>query len=225
MQIEIVSDTICPWCFIGKRRFEKALAAFRAKAPDAEIQIGWRPFQLNPDMPAGGIGRQEYLEQKFGGAENAKRVYDPVHQAGKAEDIPFAFADIPRTPNSINSHRLVRKAAEFDKQDAMVERLFNAYFIEGKDVEDPASLADVAAEVLADAGFDRDAILAYLESDEDVEAIKLEDTMARQMGIQGVPFFIVNRKYGISGAQDPAVLLEVFEKVAAEGDDVEAAAE
>lgn len=212
MQIEIVSDTICPWCFIGKRRFEKALAAFKAQSPDTDIQIGWRPFQLNPDMPAGGIGRQDYLEQKFGGAENAKRVYDPVHEAGKAEEIPFAFGDIPTTPNTVNSHRLVRKSAEFGKQDAIVERLFNAYFIEGKDVEDPASLADVAAE----AGLDRDQMLAYLESEEDVETIKLEDTMARQMGIQGVPFFIVNRKYGISGAQDPSVFLEVFEKIAAE---------
>ncbi len=217
MQIEIVSDTICPWCFIGKRRFEKALAAFKAKAPDTDIQIGWRPFQLNPDMPAGGIGRQDYLSQKFGGAENAKRVYDPIHDAGKGEDIPFAFGAIPKTPNTVNSHRLIREAAEHGKQDAVVERLFNAYFIEGKDIEGAASLADLAA----DAGLDRDETLAYLESDEDVETIKLEDTMARQMGIQGVPCFIIDRKYAVSGAQSPEALVEVMEKAAgpASGDD------
>ncbi len=202
MKIEIVSDTICPWCYIGKRRFERALAA---ESP-ANVQIGWRPFQLNPEMPIGGIDRQAYLEEKFGGAQAAQQVYDPIHDAGKAEGIPFAFGKIGRTPNTINSHRLIRFATKAEHQDATVEALFRAYFLDGGDIENPAALAEVAASV----GLDRAETLSYLESDEDADAIRAEDTMARQMGIQGVPFFIIDRKFAISGAQEPAVFLKAF---------------
>lgn len=202
MIVEIVSDTICPWCYIGKRRFEQALA----ENPQPGLEIGWRPFQLNPDMPAGGIDRQEYLELKFGGPDGARQVYDPIHSAGKSVGIDFAFGKVTRTPNTINSHRLIDRAARLGRQGEVVEALFQAYFLAGGDVETPASLADIAA----GAGLDRADILAYLESDEDAEKIRAEDVIARQMGIQGVPFFIIDRKYAISGAQEPAAFIKAF---------------
>lgn len=203
MRIEIISDTICPWCFIGKRRLERALA----ERPQPDIQIGWRPFQLSPDMPLGGMERGAYLDLKFGGAERARHVYDPIHAAGKAEGIPFAFGKIARTPNTINSHRLIRRAAETGLQDAVVEALFCAYFLEGEDIEAPVSLARIAES----AGMDGDAARAYLEGDEDADKVRAEDMLARRMGIQGVPFFIIDRKYAISGAQEPAVFHQAFE--------------
>ncbi|MDJ0950557.1 MAG: DsbA family oxidoreductase [Alphaproteobacteria bacterium] len=208
MKLEIVSDTICPWCFIGKRRLERALA----EKPVADLDIGWRPFQLNPDMPLGGMDRQAYLELKFGGPDRARQVYDPIHDAGKGEGIPFAFGQIKRTPNTLNSHRLIRRAAAAGLQDAVVETLFRAYFLEGRDIEDPASLAAIAEA----AGMDRAETQAYLESDADLETVRAEDMMARQMGIQGVPCFIFDRKYAVSGAQTPEVFHEVFEMAAKE---------
>lgn len=211
MIIDIVSDTICPWCFIGKRRFERALAERSPKDPiTRHLQVGWRPFQLNPDMPQGGIDRKEYLALKFGGEDRATHVYDPIHDAGKAEGIPFAFGKISRTPNTVNSHRLVYKAAKTGQQPEIVEALFSAYFLEGRDVESPDSLSTIAAE----AGMEKDAVRAYLESDEDADRIRAEDAMARQMGIRGVPCFIINRKYAISGAQEPAAFHQAFEIVA-----------
>ena len=208
MFVEIVSDTICPWCFIGKRRFERALA----ERPQPALRIGWRPFQLNPEMPPGGIDRQDYLAQKFGGAERAGQVYDPIHDAGRSAGITFAFGKIRRTPNTINSHRLIHRAAESGAQDAMVEALFRAYFLEGQDIEGVESLATIAE----GAGMDRAAVTAYLESDADIDTVKAEDAMARRMGIQGVPCFIFNRKFAVSGAQEPAVFLKAFDMAVAD---------
>ena len=133
MIIEIVSDSVCPWCFIGKRRLERALA----ERPQAELQIGWRPFQLNPDMPPGGMDRKAYLERKFGGVEGARRSYAPIREAGAGEGIDFAFDRMERTPNTVNSHRLIHRAAEAGRQDAVVEAVFRAYFLDGGDIESP----------------------------------------------------------------------------------------
>ena len=129
MIIDIVSDAICPWCYIGKRRLEKALVT----APQADLQIGWRPFQLNPDMPAEGMERQEYLRQKFGDRAGGG-MYKQVEDAGRGEDIPFAFDRIKRTPNTILAHRLIRFAQREDRQDDVVEALFRAYFTQGADI-------------------------------------------------------------------------------------------
>lgn len=212
--IDIVSDTVCPWCYIGKRRLEAALAEV---PPEIQVQIGWRPFQLNPDMPAEGADRKTYLEAKFGGPEGAKRIYDNIKSAGKTVDLPFAFGKIKRSPNTVNSHRLIDRAGRDGKQDAVVEELFKAYFLDGRDIGDVDTLVEVAAE----AGMDGETTRDYLESDEDVERIKAEDARARQMGISGVPCFIINRKYAISGAQDPAVFLQAFQH--AEQEEAEAA--
>lgn len=206
--IDIVSDTVCPWCFIGKRRLETALAEL---GEDVRVQIGWRPFQLNPDMPAGGLDRKEYLETKFGGPERARQIYDHIREAGKTVGIEFNFRDIPKTPNTIDSHRLIDWSARRDKQDAVVTALFEAYFLNGRDIGDIDTLVDIAES----AGLPADEARAYLESDEDADRIRQEDNMARQMGVSGVPCFIINRKYAVSGAQDPAVFIEAFRTIAA----------
>ncbi len=202
MIIDIVSDAICPWCYIGKRRLEKALAM----APHPDLQIGWRPFQLNPDMPAEGMDRGEYLRRKFGDSAGGNR-YQAVEDAGRGEDIPFAFDRIKRTPNTILAHRLIRFAQRDERQDEMVEALFRAYFIEGADI----GRVDTLVGVTGTLGMDEARVRAYLDSDEDHEAIQAEDKFARQIGIQGVPCFIIDRKFAVSGAQPPETFLEIFE--------------
>ena len=203
MRIDIYSDTICPWCFIGKRRLERALA----ERPQPGLKIHWRAFQLNPDMPAGGLDRQDYLNRKFGGAQNAERVYAAVREAGAQEGIAFDFAAIERTPNSLLSHRLLRFALERGDQDPLMERLFNLYFLEGGDLEDPEVLIQAAE----DAGFDPAAARGYLEAGTGLEDVQNEDTQARRAGIQGVPTFILNGQYALSGAQEPKVLFQMFD--------------
>lgn len=216
--VDIVSDAVCPWCFIGKRRFEKALAAM---PEDVELQVGWRPFQLNPEMPAEGMDRKAYLSAKFGGDKSADRIYTTVRQAGAGEGIDFDFGAQTRTPNTINAHRLIGLAGRAGRQDAVVEGLFRAYFLEGRDIGD----AGVLTEVGAAAGFDAKVLADYLAGSEDVERVRGEDDMARKMGIQGVPCFVFNRKYAVSGAQEPAVFLEVIEALKREAAGNGAAAE
>lgn len=213
--IDIVSDTVCPWCFVGKRRLEQALAQM-ADAP--EVTIAWRPFQLNPDMPREGADRKTHLRAKFGGDERFKQMYDAITEAGKSVEIPFAFDKVERTPNTIDSHRLIDRAGRNGRQDAVVEALFHAYFLEGRDIGD----IDVLVDVATGAGLNGDEIRAYLESDEDIERMKAEDRKAREMGIQGVPCFVINQKYAISGAQEPAAFLQIFERIAGEAAQAEA---
>jgi predicted DsbA family dithiol-disulfide isomerase len=215
ISIDIVSDTVCPWCFVGKRRLEQALAQM-GDAP--EVGIVWRPFQLNPDMPREGADRKTHLRAKFGGDERLNQVYDAIVEAGRAVEIPFAFDNIERTPNTINSHRLIDRAGKTGRQDAVVEALFHSYFLEGRDIGD----IDVLADVATGAGLNGDEIRAYLESEEDIERVRAEDTMVREMGVQGVPCFIINHKYAISGAQEPATFLQIFERIAEESSQAKA---
>ncbi|MGE0093530.1 MAG: DsbA family oxidoreductase [Alphaproteobacteria bacterium] len=209
MQIDVVSDTICPWCYIGKRRLERALAA--SDGPHA--WIGWRPFQLNPDMPVEGMERETYLAKKFGSRERAERVYAPIVDAGREEGIAFAFDRIKRTPNTLMSHRLIRIAGKMGRQNEAVDGLFRAYFEEGRDIGDLTVVSDVAR----DAGMDRDEIHAYLETDADLDRVRAEDAFARELGIQGVPCFIIERSVVLSGAQPPDVFQQAFATAAARG--------
>ncbi len=210
MIVDIYSDTICPWCFIGKRRLERALAV----RPQPDLVFRWRPFQLNPDMPPEGMERQTYLSLKFGGAENAQRVYDHIASAGEEEDIPFKFAGIKRTPNTLASHRLIRMAEDDDtvEADAVVQALFDAYFLEGRDIGE----TEVLSEIAAGAGLDRADVEHRLASDEGIDLIRAEDTFARRSGITGVPCFVFNTRYALPGAQPPEVLLRMFETVRSE---------
>jgi predicted DsbA family dithiol-disulfide isomerase len=203
MEIDIFSDTICPWCFIGKRRLERALA----ERPQPGLTVRWRAFQLNPDMPADGMDRGRYLEVKFGGALNAQAVYEQVRAAGDTEQIPFAFDKIRRTPNTVDSHRLIRHTSATDQQDAVVQALFDAYFLRGEDIGDRAVLAAAAAT----AGLDESETRAFLDSGSETEEVRAEDLSARRAGISGVPCFIFNRRHALAGAHPPEVLFQLFD--------------
>ncbi len=203
MEIDIFSDTICPWCFIGKRRLERALA----ERTQPNLTIHWRSFQLNPDMPAGGMDRSQYLELKFGGASNAEAIYDQVRAAGESEGIDFAFERMKRTPNTVDSHRLIRHAAAQQRQDAVVQALFDAYFLRAEDIGDPEVLAAAAAET----GLDAEETRAFLAGDAEAEAVRAEDKSARRAGISGVPCFIFNRQHALAGAHPPEVLHQLFD--------------
>jgi predicted DsbA family dithiol-disulfide isomerase len=213
MDIDIFSDTICPWCFIGKRRLERALA----ERPQPDLTIHWRAFQLNPDMPAGGMDRSQYLELKFGGASNADAIYDQVRAAGETEGIDFAFERMKRTPNTIDSHRLIRHAGQKaqqgqgqqgqGRQDAVVQALFDAYFLRAEDIGDPEVLIAAAAE----AGLDAEETRAFLAGDAEAEAVRAEDKSARQAGISGVPCFLFNGQHALAGAHPPEVLHQLFD--------------
>ena len=209
MRLDIFSDPICPWCFIGKRRLERALAA----RPDLDIEVHWRAFQLNPEMPAEGMDRQLYLELKFGGPAAAQRIYDTISEAGVSEKIDFDFGAIRRTPNTVNAHRLIRRAGTEGKQDAVVEALFARYFLEGEDIGPLSALLEVGeAAGLAPAGLE-----AFLAGTEESEAVRDEDALARRTGIQGVPTFIFANRFALSGAHEPEVLLQMFELAEQDG--------
>jgi predicted DsbA family dithiol-disulfide isomerase len=212
MEIDIFSDTICPWCFIGKRRLERTLA----ERPQPNLTLHWRAFQLNPDMPEGGMDRQRYLELKFGGTVNAKSVYDQVRAAGESEGIDFAFEAMRRTPNTIASHRLIRYARRGEAaagatgancQDAVVQALFEAYFLRGEDIGD----LDVLTAAAETGGLDVAAARAFLETDVEAQDVRAEDRAARQAGISGVPCFIFNGQHALAGAHPPEVLHQLFD--------------
>jgi predicted DsbA family dithiol-disulfide isomerase len=173
--------------------------------------VRWLPFQLNPDLPEGGIPREEYVARKFGA--RGKGVYDRVTMAGRQVGIPFAYEKMQVQPNTLNAHRLMHYAERTGKQDEVAEELFRAHFTEGANLTDREALADIAGR----AGLDRKAVSAYLASDEDRALIEQSDQEARSASIGGVPFFIFNRKIGVSGAQDPETLLEAIEQALAEG--------
>jgi predicted DsbA family dithiol-disulfide isomerase len=203
MRLDIYSDTICPWCFIGKRRLERALA----ERPQPGLQIHWRAFQLNPGMPPEGMDRRYYLEAKFGGVERAGRIYEMVRAAGASEGIRFAFDRIARTPSTLNSHRLIRHASAQGRQEEMLEATFCAYFLEGRDI----GSTEVLVELAEDAGLDGDAARRYLECEDDLETVLSEDRTARRLGITGVPCFVFNGRFALSGAQEPEALFQLFD--------------
>ena len=205
MKIDIVADTVCPWCYIGKRRLERALDA----RPQSGIEVVWRPFFLNPDMPSEGVDRSEYIARKFGGRDRANRIYATVAEAGAGEDIAFRFDLIHRSPNTVNSHRLIHFAGMTERQDEVVEAVYRAYFLEGRDIGDIEVLAEIAAE----AGIPSAEALRYLQSGADRDVIVGGDERARSLGVNGVPCFIIERKYAISGAQLPEVFHQVFDLV------------
>jgi predicted DsbA family dithiol-disulfide isomerase len=203
--IDVVSDVICPWCFLGKRRLDKALSLI----PDVKVEVVYRPFFLDPTIPADGLDRQQYMESKFG-PERLKTIHDPLIAAGKEDGVPYHFDKITRTPNTLDAHRLIRWALPAGKQAEMKEALFKAYWSDGKDVGNHETLADIAASV----GMDRKTILNDLASDKDKPEVLAETQQAQQMGITGVPTFIINHKYGISGAQSAEMLADAIKKVA-----------
>ncbi|HTO41635.1 MAG TPA: DsbA family oxidoreductase, partial [Rhizomicrobium sp.] len=202
MQIDIVSDTVCPWCFIGKRRLERALA----QRPDMDFTIAWRPYRLDAAVPPEGVDRRAYMKAKFGDNPQAKAMGDALREAGIGEDIDFAFDSIEKRPNTTDSHRLIRWAATAGVQDEVVERLFRAYFEQGRDIGDAIVLSEIAGE----ADMDTELVEQLLSGDEDRALIDREDKLAHDLGISGVPTFIFANKFMVSGAQDPEALLKVI---------------
>lgn len=208
MQIDIIFDTTCPWCYIGKRRLEQALEGF----PTVEVKPTWRPFLLYPEMPDSGISRETYLVRKFGSEARVRRIYGAICDAGQSVEIDFEFDRIGHTPNTVDSHRLVRYSARSDQAGNAVEALFYNYFVNGKNIGDRAVLLAVGR----DLGLDPVALAAYLESDEDVALIHDENARAHRLGINGVPSFLVNERHVISGAQESQVLARVLDVALAE---------
>lgn len=211
MRVDIVSDTICPWCYIGKRRFERAVAE---RQGGDKLDVVWWPFQLNPQMPSEGMERQAYLVERFGSTERAGEIYRQVEAAGRSEGISFAFDQIKRTPNTLSSHRLIGFAADAGRQNDLVEALFKRYFERGEDIGD----IDVLVDAAIDAGVEAAAARSFLVSDVGREEILAGDVAARRLGINGVPCFIVNQRYAVSGAHEPEVFARVF-SVADGGDE------
>lgn len=208
VHLDIVSDVMCPWCYIGKRRLEKALD----QIDGVEVDIRWRPYQLDPTLPKEGRDRRQYLEAKFGGPERAKEIYGRVEQAGADEGLAFNFGAIAVSPNTIDAHRVIRWSANDGDavQDKLVERLFELYFMEGANIGDHSVLI-AAAEA---AGMDGPVVAALLATNEDVDAVTQEIATAQQMGVTGVPCFIIDNKYAVMGAQEPGHIAGAIKQAA-----------
>jgi predicted DsbA family dithiol-disulfide isomerase len=205
MQIEIYSDVVCPWCFIGKRRLEQALetAGYAQQA-----HIAWRPFQLNPAMPKEGMDRRVYLDEKFGGADARRAVEERVAKAGEADGIVFAFNRIERTPNTFDAHRLIWFAEQQGCQDEVAEALFHSYFTKGREIGNLNSLAEIAS----DCGLNREEVERFLASDRAVEEVRAEEATGHRLGIRGVPYFVLNGSMSISGAQSPDIFVSAIQQ-------------
>ncbi len=207
--IDVVSDVVCPWCYIGKRKLEAALELSR-KAGLPEPEIRWHPFQLNPDLPQDGIARKQYLEDKFGGAQRAAEIYARVKAAGQAAGLELDIDGITLQPNTLAAHALIAFAYQqgLAAGNDMKERLLKAYFIENRFI----GSVDVLVAIASEAGLDADAARAFVSDPQQLQQVADADVRARQMGIGGVPFFIFNQKVAVSGAQDPAHLLAAMQQ-------------
>jgi predicted DsbA family dithiol-disulfide isomerase len=211
MTIDVISDVVCPWCFIGRRRLGEALALYGEKEPRFRPLVSWHPFQLNPDLPSEGIDRRAYLEAKFGGPERAAQIYERVRAAGRTVGIDFAFDRIQRQPNTRDAHRLISWAQSLGSAEELVERLFRAYFLEGRFLGDRSVLAEIAGE----AGLRADDARAYLESEAGADTIDAMDRRVRELGVTGVPFFIFDGRVAVSGAHEAPALVAAMAEAAA----------
>jgi predicted DsbA family dithiol-disulfide isomerase len=208
LQIEIVSDVVCPWCYIGKRRLESALQLLAQAHPDQpKPYVSWLPFQLNPDMPTAGMSRADYLQRKFGSSDGGG-IYERVSAEGQKEGLAFDFKSITRQPNTLKAHALIAAAADTPVQAVLKEALMIAYFMQGQDLASDTVLAHIASS----AGLPSDTAHAVLQDTTAHQAVAEQDAELRGLGISGVPFFIINRKFGVSGAQPAEALLAAMEQ-------------
>ena len=211
LTVEVVHDLVCPWCFLGTRRLMRTLR----RRPDLLIDLIWRPFLLNPDMPRGGMPRPEYVIRKFGGEDRARRLYASIGEIGRNEGVLFRFDRIRRTPSSLDAHRLVKFAARHGRADALVEALFSAHFTDGLDIGNAASLALIAGAC----GLDRTAVRAFLASEQEADAVHADNLRAHRLGINGVPCFVVAGHHAIAGAQEPEVIERLLDVAAVDATD------
>ncbi len=207
VEIDVVSDVMCPWCYIGKKRLEKALALLE---DDIKVHVRWRPYQLDASLPVEGKDRQQYLDDKFG--TEAGDIYARIEEAGRHEGIDFAFDKIRIAPNTLNAYRLIRWAAKGGRQQDMVDRLFELFFEEGANLADP----DVLTEAGVTVGMDRDLLNKLLPGDADVSEVQQEIAVAQKMGVSGVPCFIINNKFAVMGAQEPDAIADAIRRAARE---------
>ena len=207
--VDVVSDVVCPWCFIGQKRLDKAISA----VDDAEVHVRWRPFQLDPTIPPQGKDRREYMLAKFGSDERIRDIHARIEPLGEAEGISFAFDAIKVAPNTLDAHRLIRWAGAAGEavQNRLVRRLFQMNFEEGVNIGDHEVLIEAARE----AGMDASVVATLLPTDADVEAVRTEIATASRMGISGVPCFLLEGKYAVMGAQDVDTLADAIRQVAA----------
>jgi predicted DsbA family dithiol-disulfide isomerase len=204
IRLDIFSDPVCPWCYVGKANLDRALAAHA----DHPFVVQWHPFQLNPDMPPEGVAKRAYLEQKFGGKARVDAIHERLREVAKAAGVDMDPDKPQRMPNTLNAHRLIHWAGIEEVQQAVVDALMRAYWAEGRDIGDPPTLADIAGEN----GMDREATLRLMQSDADADDIQARDQDARQKGVNAVPTFLIAQQYVVSGAQPT----ETWDKVIAE---------
>jgi len=205
-RIDVISDAICPWCWIGKRQLDRALPVLADRG--LRFAVAWLPFQLNPDMPAGGVERQDYRAEKFGSLARSREADARVAEAGAAVGLKFRHDLMRRTPNTIDAHRVIRLAGQHGVQSAVVEALFRGYFTEGADIGDHATLTDLAS----GAGLDPLAVAAMLAGEAGRQEVLAEDQSARAGGLDGVPAFVMGRYVLFSGAVPADVMVEAFAK-------------
>ena len=205
MQIEVFSDVVCPWCFVGKRRLEQALetAGYANRA-----RVTWRPFELNPTMPKSGMDRRAYLDAKFGGKEGRREIEERLAKAGEAEGIVFAFDRIERKPNTFDAHRLIWFAGQQGCQDEVAEALFHSYFTKGREIGSLNSLVEIAS----DSGINREEAERFLASDQAVQEVRAEEATGHRLGIRGVPYVVLNGSLSISGAQPPDIFVSALQQ-------------
>ena len=208
LKLDVISDPICPWCYIGKTHLDRALAM----RPDHGFVIEWHPFQLNPTMPPEGMDRRAYLETKFGGPEGAARAYAPVVSTAQKAGLSINFDGIKTTPNTIDAHRLIHWGGVARCQTAIVDHLFDAYFVKGQNIGDHAVLTDIAEAC----GMDRTEVAARLDSDHDLTATRARDSQIRKMGVSSVPTFVVLNQHVVSGAQPPETWVSIIDQIAAQ---------
>ncbi|HLW93002.1 MAG TPA: DsbA family oxidoreductase [Roseiarcus sp.] len=203
LAIDVVSDVVCPWCYLGKKRLARALAA-----EHGDIPVRWRPYQLDPSIPAGGLDRKAYMRNKFGDDGRLEAVHERLRALGAEEGIAYAFDRIERAPNTLDAHRLIRWASASGAQDKVVERLFSLYFEEGRDIGDRQVLVETARE----ADMDTEAVEKHLAEGVDEREVRQEIAQAQSLGVTGVPFFIFASRFGVPGAQSVEVLSTALDR-------------
>lgn len=208
MKVDVYADVVCPWCYVGEKRLENALR----NRPDLDVERRWRPFQLRPEMPAGGLPWREFALEKFGGEEGMKRAFAHVAVAGEPDGVRFDFDRVASAPNTVDAHRLILHARERGREWRMADALFRGYFAEGRNLNDAGDLTTMAA----GAGLDPEEIRTFLADEAGTQAIRESQQAAVELGIGGVPFYVIDERYAVSGGQPTEVWLRMLDTIEAE---------